>query len=81
MRLGDVGHRLEIGHAAMIEPVEDLLGAQLRLLGVQPRRFQLRADLLPRQAEQVDAPILARGDGARHGHGVDMSGDLHGGAI
>src|SRR3546814_8198563 len=35
-RLGDVGHRLEIGDAAVIDPVPNLLGAQLRRLCVEP---------------------------------------------
>ncbi len=33
--LGDIGHRLEFGHAAMIQPVVDLLGPQLGLLCVE----------------------------------------------
>src|SRR3546814_18702283 len=35
-RLGDVGHRLAIGYAAMIAPVPALLGAPLRRLCVDP---------------------------------------------
>jgi hypothetical protein len=35
-RLGDIGHCVEIGDAAMVNPVEQLFGAQLGLLAVEP---------------------------------------------
>ena len=44
LRLGDVGHRREFGDAAIVDPVPDLLGAQLGLLGLQPRRLERGAD-------------------------------------
>ena len=36
LRLGDVGHRREFGDAAIVDPVPELLGAQLGLLGLEP---------------------------------------------
>ena len=49
-RLCQVRHRREVGLAAMVEPVEKLLGAQFRLLRVQPRLLQHLANLGPRQS-------------------------------
>jgi hypothetical protein len=60
------------GHAAMIEPVEHLLGAQSGGLGVEPGFLEQRGDLRAGQTDQVDPAILARSPGAerardRHG--------------
>ena len=38
--LGNVGHRLELGHAPMVDPVENLLGTQLCRFFIQLRFFE-----------------------------------------
>ena len=43
--LGDVGHRRKIADAAIIDPVPDLLGAQLGLPGLKSGGFEGDADL------------------------------------
>ncbi len=77
-RLGKVGHRIEIGFAAMIEPMEQLLRPQLCLLGVEACFLQRAFDLWARQAHQVGAPIFTGRHRARHGHRVNDAGDRHG---
>ena len=76
-RLGEVRHRVEIGLAAMIEPVEQLFGAQFGRFHVQPCLLQHGLDLRARQAEQVGAAIRAGRDGAGHGHRIDEAGNRH----
>ena len=76
-RLGDVGHGLEIGDAAVVEPVEHLLGAQLGGLGVEARFLEEFADARAGEADEVDATIGARRDVARGGHRVDEARDGH----
>jgi len=73
--LGDVGHRVEFGDPAMIEPVIHLARAQLCLLRIQPGLFEQRRDALARQAEQVDTAIATRGYVARNGYGVELPRD------
>ena len=75
--LGDIGHRREIGDAAMIEPVEHLLGAQLGLLRVETRLGQQFANTLLGQTDQVHAAIFARRDVTRDGYRVHLPGDAH----
>ena len=60
LRLGDVGHRREIGGAAIVDPVPQLLGAQLGLLGLEPARLQRGADLLAGEPDEIDPAVLAR---------------------
>src|SRR3546814_20196729 len=59
-RLGDVGHRVEFGDAAVIDPVPDLLAAQLRRLGVEPGFLERGANPLARQAAAVDVIAAAQ---------------------
>src|SRR3546814_10724860 len=54
---------------------------KLRLLRVQPRFLQAAANLRLVEAKKVNAAIRARGHGARHSHGIDVSGTLHGAHI
>ena len=75
--LGDIGHRFEIGHAAMVEPVEDLLGTQFRLLGVEARFVEKFANTVLGQTDQVHAAVFARRDVTRDGNRVDLPGDAH----
>src|SRR3546814_773953 len=60
----------------MIDPVPDLLGAQLRRLCVEPGLDEHAADRVARQPDKVDAVAAAQRDGARR-DGVDMAGNLH----
>ena len=76
-RLGDIGHRVEIGHAAMVKPVEHLFRAQLGRLRVQPRILEQFADARAGQADQVDTTIIARRDVTRDGNGIHLTGDRH----
>ncbi len=69
LRLGDVGHRGELGRAAIVHPVPELLGAQLGLFRLHARLFQRSADRLPGQADQVDLAVLAQGRRAGTGTG------------
>ncbi len=80
-RLGDVGHRREIGYAAVIEPVEHLFGTQPGLFLVQSGLAEQFAQALHRQADDVDPAILARRDVAGDGDRIDLSGDRHEGSI
>jgi hypothetical protein len=57
--------------------VPQLFGAQLGLFRLELRRLQRHAQLRLGQAEQVDAPIGARLQAARNGHGIDVPGDGH----
>jgi hypothetical protein len=75
--LGDVGHRIEIGDAAMVQPVENLLGAQLRRLGVQPGFGEQFGDARAGKTDQIDAPVSAWRNVARNGNRIDVSGDRH----
>src|SRR3546814_12363946 len=77
-RLGDVGHRVEFGDAAVIDPVPDLLAAQLRRLGVEPGFLERGANPLARQADEVDAIAGAQRNGAG-GDRVEMAGSSEGG--
>src|SRR3546814_16240757 len=54
---------------------------KLRLLRVPPRFLQAAANLRLVEAKTVNAAIRARGHGARHRHGIDVSGNLHGAHI
>src|SRR3546814_19469824 len=60
----------------MIDPVPDLLGAQLRRLCVEPGLDEHAADRVARQPDKVDAVAAAQRDGARR-DGVAMAGTLH----
>ena len=60
LRLGDVAHRREIGGAAIVDLVPELLGAQFRLPLVEPGLGQRLADLGLGQADQVDARAVGR---------------------
>src|SRR3546814_1859968 len=71
----------EIRLTPVIKPMEYLLGTKLRLLRVQPRFLQAAANLRLVEAKKVNAAIRARGHGARHRHGIDVSGNLHGAHI
>jgi hypothetical protein len=64
---------LEIGDAAVVDPVEHLLGAQLGLFGIQPGFGQNFGEARA-GADQVHAAILARGDVARGNNRVDVAG-------
>ena len=75
--LGDIGHRLEFGDTAMVEPVKHLLGAQLGLLGFEPGLFEQFADAVLGQADEVHAAIGARRDITRDGYRVYLPGDAH----
>ena len=44
LRLGDVGHRRKVADPAIVDPVPHLLGAQLGLPRLEPRRFERGAD-------------------------------------
>ena len=76
-RLGDVGHLGKFGDAAVIQPMIDLLGAQPGRLGIKARCGEQLGNARARHADQVDAPIRARGDVAGGGHGVGDPGDRH----
>ena len=54
-RLWNILHGIETGHAAIIEPVPELLGAE-RLL---PERHHLLGELLARETDQW-APVVGR---------------------
>ena len=77
LRLGDVAHRRKVADPAVVDPVPDLLGAELGLPRLEPRRFERGADLLLRQADQLDPAVGARGRGPRHGHRVDRARNGH----
>ena len=74
---GNIGHRLERGHTAMVNPVKHLLRAEFRCLLVKLRFFEQLPDLQMAEPHQVDTPVGARRDGAGGYYGVDMAGDLH----
>ena len=79
--LGDVGHDRKIGRAAIVDPVEQLLGAQLGCTRLEPGSLERSADAVARQADQLDARVRVRRRGTGHGHGVDRAGDRHQGSI
>ena len=79
--LGDIRHRLELGHTAMVEPVEHLLGAQLGRLGVESRLGEQFGDPRAGEPDEVDPPIFARSNFARHSDRIDLSGDRHEGGV
>ena len=73
LRLGDVAHRVEIADAAIVDPVPDLLGAQLRLPAARARPPRARRGSRPcgrptsstRPSARAAAPALARARGRR----------------
>jgi len=60
----------------MIDPVPDLLAAQLCSLGVEPGVLERGANPFACQADEIDAIAAAQRNGAR-GNRVDMAWDLH----
>ena len=76
-RLGDIGHRFEIGDAAMVEPVEYLFRAQLGLPCVQPCGCEQFGNARLGQPDQIHAPILARRYVTRDGNRVHLPGNAH----
>ena len=76
-RFGNIGHRLKIGHAAMVNPMEHLLGPQLCRLFIQLRFFKQLPNLEMAQPHEVNASITTRRNGARSDYRVDMAGNLH----
>ncbi len=75
----NVGHRLEIGDAAVVDPVEDLFGAQLRRFLIQLAFEEQLADFQVAEPHEVNTPIQTRRNRARGDDGVNMAGDLHDG--
>ncbi len=75
--LGYIGHRREFGFAAMVDPVEHLLGAQFGLFRVESGLAEQIHDLALGEAEQVDTAIGARRDVTRDGNGVDLPRNGH----
>ena len=67
-RLRQIGHRGEIGDAAMIDPVPQLAGAER--LG--PERGHFLGDLGAAQTDEIAAGHCAAGDCSVRGHGGDM---------
>ena len=47
----------------MINPMPNLLGAQLRRLGIQPGTFKRSTNSIARKADQIGPPIGAGGHG------------------
>ena len=58
---------VEVGHPAMVDPVPDLLGAQLGRLGIEPRLGEQIGDLLRGRPTRSVRPsargVIARGTG------------------
>ena len=75
--LGDIGHRVEVGDAAVVEPMEHLLGSQPGGLGIKPGYLEQFGDPLFGQADQIYAAVLTRGYVARGGNGIELSRDCH----
>ena len=74
---GDIGHRGKVADSAIIDPMPDLLGAELGLPWLQPCLFQRGADRLPGQANQLDLAVGTASGRARNGHGIDRAGNRH----
>jgi hypothetical protein len=60
LRLGDVGHRVEVGRPAIVDPVPDLLGAQLGLLWLEARLLQGGAKLVLRKPDELRPAVASR---------------------
>ena len=76
-RLGNIGHRVKIGDAAVIEPVEHLFRAQFGLTRVEPCFFEQFTDARAGEANKVNATIFARRDVTRDGNRVHLARDGH----
>ncbi len=77
--LRKVRHRREVAHAPVIDPLPDLAEPHLRLLLGRPGGDQRVAQLVPRQADDVDPATLRQlpGDGQhvlRDGRGGALVG-------
>src|SRR5690606_32889869 len=75
---GDVCHLVKFGDTAMVNPMPNLLGAQLGRFDVQSRFFERSADSVARKTDVVDSIAAAERNGARYS-GVHMARDLHDG--
>ena len=77
-RLAKIGHLVKISNAAMIYPVEQLLGPQFGLLFIEPRVIHQLANLHRTEANDIDAAIGTGSDLGGQGDGINMAGNLHG---
>ena len=76
--LGDIGEAVDVGRAALVNPVPHLPATHVGLFLRDARRDQRRAQLRLRQPEQRPLAIGTRACGfARNGSGIDKAGDLH----
>ena len=78
LRLGNVGHRREVGNPAIVDPVPDLLGPKLRGLGLKACALKLTPNLVLGQSHEFRTPIGPHARCAGDRNRINVAGNLHG---
>ena len=76
-----MSHCGEISDPAIVDPVPDLLGAELGLLSLEPGFLQRASNLILREADELNLVVGARLRGPRHRQRVDGAGNRHDGGV